>query len=192
MSNTCPVCGADSLRTIAKKQSVPVVYGEPASFEKTTQICDVCGEEGDFFEVNDEIIAKAINQAVKQSVASMLDDLSKNGLKMAYIERALQLPVRTIARWKAGELSAGTVALLRTIRTFPWLLEVADSNFDRNVANNKVIEQALNIFNRTAKQHVEKIEVDITNGLGVSQITASFHLKKNLKQFKPTFQLIQP
>lgn len=67
---------------------------------------------------------------MKTSVPRMLELLGAHGMSMAYIERALDLPVGTAVRWKAGECSAAALALLRIITTFPWVVEVAESGLD--------------------------------------------------------------
>ncbi|NOU23583.1 MAG: hypothetical protein HOO93_17685 [Methyloglobulus sp.] len=145
MSTICPACGSDSVESTESINTIPVVYGNAAKFVEILNKCSVCGESGDFSGVNDEQIDKALEVAKKDSVNKMLDALSINGIKMSYMERALELPARTIARWKIGEVSAATLALLRIIRTFPWLLEVADERFDRTVANYKLMVEASNI-----------------------------------------------
>lgn len=61
---------------------------------------------------------------------------------MAYIERALRLPQRTLARWKTGECSAPAIALLRLVRTYPWLLAVADDSFNVLSARQTLIVEA--------------------------------------------------
>ncbi len=72
----------------------------------------------------------------------MLEMLSDSGVTMAYLERALGLPARTAERWKAGESSAAALALLRTITSFPWILEVADGGFERQATDAAILVQS--------------------------------------------------
>jgi transcriptional regulator with XRE-family HTH domain len=76
----------------------------------------------------------------------MLDELARQGLSMAYLERALSLSPRTIARWKNGELSASALALLRLVRCFPWLLKVARADFDNDKAHAELCSEALRVM----------------------------------------------
>ncbi|SNX59755.1 hypothetical protein SAMN06296273_1189 [Nitrosomonas ureae] len=153
MNTSCPACGSDSIETTNIKQMLPIVYGDPAILDEVLDKCLVCGESGDFSGLNDQRITETIDIAKKKSVNDMLHYLSERGLKMTYVERALELPARTIARWKGGELSAATLALLRIIRTYPWLIEVADSHFDPSVANGKLLEEAGNAIKNAIKSH---------------------------------------
>jgi len=161
MSTFCPACGSDSIETTKKKHMIPIVYGNPAVFDEVLEKCLVCEESGDFTGANDELIDKAIEVAKKQSVIDMLDALSQNGIKMAYMERALELPTRTIARWKGGEVSAATLALLRIIRTFPWILEVADAHFDLSVANYRLVVEAGHVILK--QPHPDQIQMHFAN-----------------------------
>jgi transcriptional regulator with XRE-family HTH domain len=97
---------------------------------------------GDFSGENDRRIAQALEAAVSMSAKGIIEQLSNRGVSMAYIERALRLPQRTLARWKTGEFSAPGIALLRLIRTYPWLLSVADDSFDPALARQTLIVEA--------------------------------------------------
>ncbi|MFZ2171935.1 MAG: hypothetical protein WAW61_20125 [Methylococcaceae bacterium] len=163
MSTFCPACGSDSIETTKKKHMIPIVYGNPAVFDEVLERCLVCEESGDFSGANDELIDKAIEVAKKQSVIDMLDALSHKNIKMSYMERALELPTRTIARWKGGELSAATLALLRIIRTFPWILEVADAHFDQSIANYRLVEEAAHVLHDVLKPHTKQIQMNYDN-----------------------------
>lgn len=159
MNTYCPACGSDLIETTKRKQILPIVYGSPAVFDEVLEKCLVCGESGDFSGANDEMIEKAIGIAKKQSVVNILNELSHNGIRMSYMERALELPTRTIARWKGGDLSAATLALLRIIRTFPWILEVADAHFDQSVANYKLLAEAGYVIQNAIKSHAKQIQM---------------------------------
>jgi len=161
MSAFCPACGSDSIETIKSKHTLPIVYSNPVVYDEVLEKCLVCGESGDFSGANDDLIDKALEVAKKQSVIDMLDALTTTGIKMSYMERALELPARTAARWKGGELSAATLALLRIIRTFPWILEVADARFDQSVAKYRVVEEASHIIHDVLKPHAKNTQVAI-------------------------------
>jgi hypothetical protein len=105
-----------------------------------------CGESGDFADKNDSLIEAAVERLNSRAVEEIVQFLASVGLTMAYIERALELPQRTIMRWKAGEHSAAAVALLRLLRTYPWLLKVAECGFEKKYSQVVVLEQAANVL----------------------------------------------
>lgn len=103
MSTSCPACGSVELNTKIGKVTLPSIYGESVQYEERIDCCSICGECGDFAGENDSHIEEALAKSKKQMVNSMLDDLTKRGIKMTFLERALELPPRTVSRWKRGE-----------------------------------------------------------------------------------------
>ena len=142
MSISCPVCGSEKLSKNIRKISIPVKYGREVQIDETVYTCEECKVEGDFANENDEIIEQAIELAKSKSAGSMLDDLSTQGIRMAYFERALSLPTRTLARWKKGEISASGLALLKVVRTIPWVLDIADEDFDETYVNKRIVQES--------------------------------------------------
>jgi hypothetical protein len=126
----CPACGSDAISTSYVDSSILVPYGPTATFVETVYTCGTCGVSADFTGENDGVIKAALEKSGSASVVSMLDFLAARGITQAGFERRLRLPIGTTERWKTGELSAPALALLRLVRTFPWLLEVADANFE--------------------------------------------------------------
>jgi len=106
--------------------------------------CRKCGFE-EYLPSNDETIARALSDLKKALMVLLLNDLNSSGLPNAYRERALGLPARTLARWK-NEVSlmqsAAGHALMRLIRTFPWLLQVAEAEFDEKRARILLLKAA--------------------------------------------------
>ncbi len=190
MNTSCPVCGSVSIKTTKTKHMIPIVYSNPAIYDEVLETCEVCGESGDFSEVNDEQIDKAILAAKKQSVIDMLDDLSDKSIKMSYMERALELPTRTIARWKGGDLSSSSLALLRIIRTYPWILEVADAQFDESIASSRLVQEAAHVLEYVVISHTRQAYMDIvSNNKDEIEIRATLKLKDDsafdLNSMKP-------
>lgn len=63
--------------------------------------------------------------------------LNEQGYSNASMERSLGLPARTLERWKNDRTivpSAAALALMRIVRTYPWILKVADAPFDEEEA----------------------------------------------------------
>jgi hypothetical protein len=122
----CPFCGSAALTERSEQSHVSVPYGPAVPYESMSYVCGKCHEETI---ADEEKREAAIQEANAQSVKAMLEHLKKEGISTAYFERALRLPQRTAARWKYGNFSAPAIALLRCIRTFPRLLDIADDEF---------------------------------------------------------------
>ena len=145
----CPVCESDDVATATQPRTHSLPYAEPFSVAAVLNTCRNCGESGDFLKVNDQAYEVAECEAITASIHRILDDLNNHGVTMAYIERVFSLPKRTIARWKNGSDSATGVALLRLVRTCPWLLEVAKSNYSPEATARVVVTQAANLIAQT-------------------------------------------
>lgn len=135
---TCPICGSAEISTTTEPRQIAVPYGPSIQYEAVINSCASCGESGDFNNENDDRMNAAAKRSSADSVPLILDYLNKLGLSNVYIERALGLPFRTLGRWKSGELSNGAIALLRVIRTYPWILKVADERYDNETASIEV------------------------------------------------------
>lgn len=170
---TCPVCGSEKMEKVVNKSQMPIPYGKPAEFEEHFDKCLNCGEYGDYSGENDSI-GQTIEIAKKNSVATILDYLSCNGYSLSYIERSLELPQRTTLRWKRGEVSAASVALLRIVRTYPWILEIADSNFNIAVAQKLLIEEAFNMAHRVLVPFSTGHQISLSVGQNKLQLNAEY------------------
>lgn len=146
MTKSCPACGSDSISTTEIHNRIHIAYGDDEEYIEIVDHCVSCGEEGDFSGENDTEINKALNIARRHSVCNMVDFLQSQNVKTAYLERALELPARTVNRWKTKEPSASGLTLLRIIRTYPWILEVADADYDETFSRSKLMEQAAKVF----------------------------------------------
>jgi transcriptional regulator with XRE-family HTH domain len=164
---TCPACGSDSISTSYRDAEIEIPYARPAQYSAVSNVCGVCGTEGDFLGENDSRVAEAIKTSTRESVRSMIDQLAEAGVSMAYIERVLGLPQRTMARWKAGEVSSPAVALLRLVSTYPWLLSVAEESFEFSFAQQKLIEEA----SRALHEFVRRRKVSVFVSQPSSQVT---------------------
>lgn len=69
---------------------------------------------------------------------------AKLEVKSSYIERVLGLPIRSLRDKKFLELPE-TQALLRIIYVMPWMLEVAEHNFDPEKTSLLLQREAINI-----------------------------------------------
>jgi DNA-binding transcriptional regulator YiaG len=147
---TCPACGSSDLELSVTGETVTEPYSEPVVVSIEVYKCRTCGMEGDFSRQGDEIIGKAIEAAKHNSIVRIIEEFTRNDMSMSSIERALDLPQRTLTKWKnsLSVPSAAATALMNVIRTYPWILTVAQHKYDPLVARNVCITNAISEFLR--------------------------------------------
>ncbi len=127
----CPVCGSTDISSSEYNELVSESYGGSREIGLFQNFCNSCETPGDFENRNDEIIQSTIDELKAKAVVHILNDFVENGFSLSAMERALELPQRTLAKWKnTGKPSAAGVSLLKFIRCFPWLLDVAEHKFE--------------------------------------------------------------
>lgn len=178
MAVECPNCGSCEISIEQKVKQVTVPFHAPVAYKATQHLCKACNESGDFTGENDSVIMKIREEAIKESVLEMLSDLAARGIKMTYIERALRLPSKTINRWKTGDTSAAAVALLRIVRTLPWVLDVADHGYHPDAVRAKIFDEAARIIEEQAQKHYSGCTVNKFEGEGSNMVQFEFHLKE--------------
>lgn len=128
---TCPACGSQNVMTNKVTRSFYDRFAGDIETEMTEDECPLCGMEGDFESVNDSETKSALEHLKKNATQNIINAFVANGFNLASIERALELPQRTLSKWRNDTSpSAAGVTLLKFISIFPWLLAVADTNFD--------------------------------------------------------------
>lgn len=142
---TCPVCGSSAVDMSTTKKTITERYGTPVEVSMEVYKCRVCGMEGDFSGHGDEIIEKAIENSKHKAIVHIIEEFIRNEISMSSIERALDLPQRTLTKWKNGlsTPSATGAALMNVIRTYPWILTVAQYKYDPFIARNVHISNAI-------------------------------------------------
>ena len=140
---TCPSCNSKKVFMKLENETLPIPFSGPVSYEAEIYYCNECGASGDFRGVNGKITRAAVNKAGKESARPIINQLvESDGLNMAYMERSLDLPPRTMMRWKRGAITEAALALLRLLRTFPWLIEIAQNQYDKTYAQQRLLEEA--------------------------------------------------
>ncbi len=137
----CPFCGSRETKIEKETEERKLPFGPTFSYETTMRTCAQCQESWDSGEVGDESYETALAEAEIQSIEEIIEYLNQHGNSMAYIERALELPQRTLVRWKSKGGTKSGIALMRMIRNFPWLLDIAKNNYDKNIAVDELIKQ---------------------------------------------------
>lgn len=144
--NKCPICGSEEF--IEKKKTILISepFAEKENIEIFENICFACKSKGDFFNKNELLIENKIKELKQKSVKRILEYFIDEKISMSAIERALEMPQRTLAKWKnnISKTSTSGIALLRFIRLFPWLLEVAENKYDFEIAQKIQIDDSIN------------------------------------------------
>ena len=126
----CPACGSSHLKQTESVQSMQLTLAPEFEVITHNYLCETCGEEGDFSLQNDNQIGVAVKEAQKVFVKHTLSEL-EDVMPLVRIERALEIPFRTMNRWKSGDFSAPSIALLRILKTYPWIINVAEDRFSK-------------------------------------------------------------
>jgi hypothetical protein len=158
----CPACGSHELKALSEQKSHQLTLGGEFHYMEQMYKCASCGEEGDFANRNDDVFKIAEHEALKKLVPSLIDDLSKEKISMAQFERAFELPQRTLTRWKGGDFSASSVALLRTIKTFPFIINVAEKKFNPGFAQRSLFLEAFKLFGNVVQSQQGSIQVTLS------------------------------
>jgi transposase-like protein len=142
----CPACGSENISENKKNITIKEPFAGEENIEIIENTCHACESTGDFFEQNEKVIEENIKELKQRSVENILKYFIKNKRSLTSIERALEIPFRTLAKWKnkITKTSAAGIALLRFIRLFPWLLDVAENKYDPQKAENIMLNNAMN------------------------------------------------
>jgi transposase-like protein len=146
MNVECPVCGSKNIKKINSKEVLKGDFGKQAVIDTVTYKCLDCDSEGDFFDENSQTINNALDTLRRDYVAASLDFFIDHKLTFSSIERVLNLPQRTLTKWKnnVSQPTAAGVALLKFLQLYPWLLEAAEHNFDYEISQKIFLKTAFN------------------------------------------------
>lgn len=149
----CLNCGSDKVKVLSEACKGQLTLGPEFEYQALVHECEECGEKGDFTGEGDSRYLESLKIAQKSLQKSLIEDLGNMGFTMAYIERALELPQRTLARWKNGDLSAANLALLRIIRTMPWIVDVADHSYNQQYITSRMLAFLAEKISETVQTH---------------------------------------
>lgn len=164
----CSYCGKETVSIKEREMELSEPYGGTSTVTIQVKACTHCGfeEDGDG---NDLVVQKELAVLRRTSMVKVLDALNAMGHTNAAMERALGLPARTLARWKNEQSmspSASGIALMRIIRTYPWILAVAEMGFDQKAARDMLLGSAVN---ELVKLRCEHPEWELTTSARVSE-----------------------
>jgi hypothetical protein len=117
-------------------------YGPLTIVEEQYSCCDNCGEK---ISMPKQQYSKiAIESSKWESAKTIISYLCSLGHTCSGMERVLGLPQRTFSQWRSShEPAAAGLALLRFIRTYPWLLDVAAEGFSASAAKRSLFSAAM-------------------------------------------------
>jgi len=150
----CPACGSNSVAAARVEKKLTLPFGNQKTIFIEEYTCGECGTQGDFIGTNDTIIEEAYTKANLEIVNNIIDEFSRHKVSMATMERALGLSQRTLTKWKNGmshPSPAGT-ALFKMLGSFPWLLEVADNNYEPGISQYVFLCSAVKEFSKISNQ----------------------------------------
>lgn len=144
MEISCPVCGSQKIHPIQIERELSEGFGFSKHITLPGSACDACGFSGDFLHKNKKVLKQAKEELQSRLMIEILEYFTEQHISFAGIERALDLPQRTLTKWKHGKTkpSASAIALFKYLRTYPWLLQVADTGFETEAAQKIHLEIA--------------------------------------------------
>nr|AGS51576.1 hypothetical protein [uncultured bacterium contig00010] len=171
----CPVCGSSKIENIIKKESIHGDLGKELTIDVPYEKCIECGSEGNFSGENEKAIEKALSTLNEEYIDEVLNFFDERKISYAGIERAVGLPQRTLTKWKNRNSTptASGIALLKYLRLFPWLIEVAENKFDNNISQKIFMGTALEMF-------VNSVNFNYSAAIKKENSTPSNNLKINL------------
>ncbi len=142
---TCPVCGSDQVSTQRKSYTLAEPYAPIEVLSLPWNYCATCQSDGDFTGEAAAIIESHLEALRRESVKAIISDFNAQNISNASLERALELPQRTLSKWKSGkaEPTAAGIALLRIVRTYPWIVKVAEKGFEQGFTHRAHIGAAV-------------------------------------------------
>jgi DNA-binding transcriptional regulator YiaG len=169
----CPACGEKNIERIEKESSDQLTMGPKFFFKEIYYRCHACESEIDILNETDQYYLKAKKEAKDISVKEIIESLHNSGISMSFFELVFELPFRTLTRWKKGDHSAAALALLRIVKTFPWIAVVAEQRFSQMSARAIMLHEA------------DKIKAHAPIESSADNITETFDFKSK-SSYQPT------
>lgn len=148
----CPICNSKKLTSKNQKKESCIADGNKFSYTEKVYSCKSCDFLGAIDNKSRSSYEKNKKLAIKKSIKNLVTDLNKKFPNLLYIERIFDLPRKALKKWKkSGDESNSTLLLLKMIETYPFLISVAESKFDKEIA-----VKALTEASKAYKHHSSK------------------------------------
>ena len=131
-NKSCPACGNENLIRTNENKIISEAFAGNKSIDVVNYSCNECGMEGDFFNENETALKETLSEIKSDAVISILNDFIENNISLSSLERALEIPQRTLTKYKNNKSKPSSigVALFKLLRLFPWLINVAENKYD--------------------------------------------------------------
>ncbi len=149
----CECCGSDNTEIKTSSRLFPIPFGGVLEYNNSVVHCNDCDEDVDFGEnlsVDSFLSDENPNfiEAIRKSIDNMLSDLQKMDISQSHIERTFDIPARTLSKWRNDRNlpSAAALSFLRIVRMFPWMLNVAEKNYDKEKGHYIALKNEMQYF----------------------------------------------
>lgn len=143
----CPSCGEEIEASSHLTRKVRIDYYQSFAMNYNNFECVVCGYTGSLDGSDEKQLKELREKSDHETLVKLIDEITFNYDKAANIERAFSLPPRTLNRWKHNKGSASALALMKLIRTFSWLIKVAEHGYEPEYAKQeKYIQTATSLY----------------------------------------------
>jgi len=180
----CPACGSNDIETQNAKQFFHDYFGGTVEIETAEDQCLICGADGDFDSANDEATKYALETIKRNGAVNIINSFASHGFNLAGIERALELPQRTLSKWRKDTApTAAGLTLLKFISLFPWLIDVADNHFNYEKSQEICAQAAVKHLCQKETETSTNMSTRFSNGtaivnmLQVGNVQNHFHIE---------------
>lgn len=151
--NICECCGSNNTEIRTSSRFFPIPFSDVLEYNNSVIHCNDCNEDVDV-EANQSVDSFLSDEnpdytaAIRKSIDNMLSDLQKEDISLSHIERSFDIPARTLSKWRNDRNlpSAAALSFLRILRTFPWILNVAEKNYDNEKSHHIALKNEMQHF----------------------------------------------
>jgi predicted transcriptional regulator len=77
-----------------------------------------------------------------KEIKNILAEFKEKGISQIQIERIFEIPISTLDKEESSEV----LSLLKLIKIFPWMIEVANKNYNETEAKEIMLHNAINVM----------------------------------------------
>jgi len=182
----CECCGSSNTEIRTSSRYFPIPFSDTLEYKNSVLHCNDCGEDVD---LEDSVPVESFlstenpqyTEAIQKSIDVILSDFQQMEISQSHIERSFGIPARTLSKWRNDRNlpSAAALSFLRILRTFPWLLNVAEKNFNKEKSHRIALKHELQSFFQEIEE--KGIAVDTYFSLETNCATCKIEIKKDEK-----------
>jgi DNA-binding transcriptional regulator YiaG len=183
-NHVCECCGSENTVVKTTSRFFPIPFSDTLEYKNKVIHCNDCDEDVDLDESQsvDSFLSTEnpdYTTAIKKSIDTMLSDLQKMNISLSHIERSFDIPARTLSKWHNDRNlpSAAALSFLRILRTFPWVLKVAEKNFDDVKSHHIALKNEMQHFFKGIEGSGKNIERYFA--FGTNYISCKMEIRNN-------------